>query len=65
MKQSTVHLSCLALYCHTGTTKTVSASTVTCFNDEGQNGEVLKINMIKIRTKCSTENLFYNYFVGS
>ena len=55
MKQSIGLLSCLALYCHTETTKTVSASTVTCSNDEGQNGEDLKIKMINIRTKCSTE----------
>ena len=32
-----------------------NSSTVTYSNDEGHNGEVLKIKMIKIRTKCSTE----------
>ena len=40
---------------HTGTTETVYVSTVIFSNDEGQNGEVLKIKMIKTRTKCSTE----------
>ena len=65
MKQSIGLLNWLALYCHTGTTESVLASTVTCSNDEWHNGDVSKIKMIKMRTKCSTEKLFYNYFVGS
>ena len=28
---------------------------VTCSNNEGHNGDVLKIKMIKIRTKCFNE----------
>ena len=55
MKQSIGLLSGLAQYWHTGTTETVKASTVTCSDDEGHNGEVLKIKIIKIRTKCFTE----------
>ena len=51
MKQSIGRLSWLAQYCYTRTTKTVSTSIVTCFNDEGHNGEVLKIKMIKNKNK--------------
>ena len=30
-------------------------SIVTCSNNEGHNGEALKITMIKLKTKCSNE----------
>ena len=55
MKQSIGRLSLLAQYCYTGTAETVQTSIVACSNGEGHNGEVLKIKMIRIRTKCSTE----------
>ena len=55
MKQCIGLLIRLVLYCYTGTTETILTFTVTCSNDEGHNGEVLEIKMIKIITKCSTE----------
>ena len=65
MKQSIGLLRWLAQYCYTGITETFQSSTFICSNGKGHNGEVFKIQMIKIRTKWSTESLFYNYFVFS
>ena len=55
----------MAKYCYSGTTETVQTSVVIGSANEGHNGEVLKIKMIKIRTKCSTEYLVYYHFVCS
>ena len=46
-------LELMAQYCYSWTTETVWTSIVTCSNNEGHNGEVWKIKMIKIRTKSS------------
>ena len=48
-------LELMAQYCYSGTTETVETSIVTCSNNEGHIGDVLKIKMIKKRTKCSNE----------
>ena len=41
---------CLSFYF---TLSKLTWSKLTCSNDEGHNGEVLKNKMFKIRTKCS------------